>query len=187
MPLVSRSDCTEIAAKEFWKFDWSASASSFSAKLDRAEIDFNACRGSGGNNDLFRFYKRLYEEGRTTKDDYNKIQGHIVGNNNCHIAVQGLLTDKGYNQFIPAGWEYGFCVTSTGADQNSGVVKLAGGDYGPDAESINECLELCKATAGNTGCEVIWGQGNRGCYVHTQEVARGNLMAKHLCYPTNVQ
>merc|ERR1711862_85986 len=35
---------------------------------------------------------------------------------------------------------------------------------------------------GATGCEVIWDQGNRGCYVHTAEVERGNGVARHQCW-----
>lgn len=29
---------------------------------------------------------------------------------------------------------------------------------------------------------MIWNQGNRGCYVHTQAVARGNGAAHHRCW-----
>lgn len=183
MPLVSRSDCTEIDAKEFWKFEWNSGTSTFTTLLERAEIEYNACRGAHGrNNDLFMFYKRLLSEGRTTQTDYDKLGSTIVGNDNCHIAVGGLLASKGYERLPPpTGWEHGFCVKNDGRDQNSGVVKLDGDDYGPDHESINKCLSKCKESA-NTGCEVIYGQGNRGCYRHTQEVARGNAVENHLCY-----
>jgi hypothetical protein len=33
-----------------------------------------------------------------------------------------------------------------------------------------------------TGCEVIWSQGNRGCYAHTKEIDRGNGRARHGCW-----
>ena len=182
MPIVSRSDCTEIAATEFWKFEWDSDLSSFKATLDHAEIEYNACRGDGGNNDLFRFYKRLLREGRTTRKDFNKLKGSIVGNDNCHIAVEGLLADKGYERMPhPAEWQSGYCLRSDGHDQNNGVQRLDSGDYGPDHESINKCLNKCKEAA-HTGCEVIWGQGNRGCYRHTQGVDRGNGHPNHLCY-----
>ena len=183
MPLVSRSDCTEIAATEFWKFEWDSSSTSFKTTLDHAEINFNACRGDGGNNDLAKFYRRLLREGRTTNEDNDKLHASIVGNNECHIAVEGLLAEKGYERTPPpTGWQHGYCVKSDGQDQNSGVQKLDGDDYGPDHESINKCLNQCKEAA-HTGCEVIWGQGNRGCYRHTQAVDRGNSEAKHFCYP----
>ena len=84
---------------------------------------------------------------------------------------------------VPPGLpkQNGFCVTSTGRDQNSGVVKLNGLDTGT-AQAQAACLRLCKARQGATGCEAIWGQGNRGCYVHTQEVARGNGARNHACW-----
>ena len=44
------------------------------------------------------------------------------------------------------------------------------------------CLELCKKRVDATGCEVIWHQGNRGCYVHTKTVARGNGVGRHMCW-----
>jgi len=99
MPIVTRSDCTEIDATEFWKFDWSAETQSFTAYLDRSELSFNACQGAGGNNDLDKFYKRLQNEGRTTKDDRWKFQRTIVRNDRCFEAVEALMFDKGFDQY----------------------------------------------------------------------------------------
>ena len=76
----------------------------------------------------------------------------------------------------------GFCVEENYQDVNSGVVRLRGGNFKTAAEHL-ECLELCGAYAGATGCEAIWGQGNRGCYVHTShEIAKGNGQARHSCW-----
>ena len=44
------------------------------------------------------------------------------------------------------------------------------------------CLALCRQRPGATGCEVIWHKWNRGCYAHTQTVARGNGVARHMCW-----
>ena len=77
--------------------------------------------------------------------------------------------------------EKGFCVTSNGHDQNSGVIKKNSLD-GNTLQRQEECLKLCLAHPGATGCEVIWNQGNRGCYVHTKPVARGNGVNKHYCW-----
>merc|ERR1712039_314212 len=45
MPIVSRSDCTEITAKEFYKFTFPDDYSGeISATLDYVDINFNACR-----------------------------------------------------------------------------------------------------------------------------------------------
>merc|ERR1712115_327451 len=77
--------------------------------------------------------------------------------------------------------ERGFCVKRNGHDQNHGVVKLNGLD-GNTAQRQRKCLKMCLARRGATGCEVIWHQGNRGCYVHTREVARGNNAPRHRCW-----
>ena len=77
--------------------------------------------------------------------------------------------------------EKGFCVLPTGDDQNSGVIKLDSVD-GNTIEQQTKCLSRCQAYRGATGCEVIWSQENRGCYVHTQQVARGNDVDRHACW-----
>jgi hypothetical protein len=79
----------------------------------------------------------------------------------------------------------GFCVKSNGHDQNDGVIKLQDGDFGPSEESMDNCLDMCITSSANvrlTGCEAIWDQGNRGCYVHTMEVAKGNNVDRHACW-----
>ena len=77
--------------------------------------------------------------------------------------------------------EKGFCVTQSGADQNSGVIKFNSLD-GSTVQRQQECLKSCLAHPGATGCEVIWDQYNRGCYVHTGHVARGNDAGRHYCW-----
>ena len=77
--------------------------------------------------------------------------------------------------------EKGFCVLSNGEDQNSGVVKINNVD-GNTKEAQAICLAKCKQHEAATGCEVIWDQGNRGCYVHTQSIARGNAVERHQCW-----
>ena len=78
--------------------------------------------------------------------------------------------------------ERGYCVTSSGRDQNSGVKKLNSMSNGDTLNGQKECLKLCRSVHGVTGCEVIWNQGNQGCYAHTREVARGNGQARHACW-----
>ena len=77
--------------------------------------------------------------------------------------------------------ERGFCVLPNGRDQNDGVITLNTID-GNTPEAQSECLRLCHNTAAATGCEVIWNQENRGCYVHTQEIDRGNGVDNHYCW-----
>ena len=70
---------------------------------------------------------------------------------------------------------------SSGADQNSGVKKLNSVD-GNTIQAQQECLRLCSLVHGATGCEVIWDQGNRGCYAHTQDISHGNGVDRHFCW-----
>ena len=78
----------------------------------------------------------------------------------------------------------GYCVKSNNADENSGVVKLSSKDVRTDAD-VAECWRLCKKHKGGegvTGCEAIWNQGNRGCYVHTSKlITHGNGVGNHYC------
>merc|ERR1712216_105103 len=80
-------------------------------------------------------------------------------------------------------WPAGYCLNN-GGDQNAGVVKLDGGDYEGAAKEA-ECLAKCKdySVDGNhwTGCETIFNQGNRGCYVHTQPMNSANGLSNHGC------
>jgi len=72
----------------------------------------------------------------------------------------------------------GYCVLSNGGDQNSGVVKASGSNYWHSTQ----CRDWCSTQSGITGCEYIWNQGNRGCYKHTQTIARGNGAGNHYCW-----
>ncbi len=139
MPIVSRADCTEIEALEFWRFDWSVATQSFTAVLDRTEIDFNACRGAGRSNDLESFYQRLYNEGRATWDEHMQLKRTIVGNNRCYEAVEAMMFDKGFEEYyspvpIEEGKQYTIRIfdgTNPGRDylftEYNGDVKLVEG------------------------------------------------------------
>lgn len=90
---------------------------------------------------------------------------------------QDMVANGG--KFCPK--EAGYCVKNNGKDQNSGVVKLNKID-GNTQNAQEECLSLCQAHPGATGCEIIWSLGSRGCYAHTKEVARGNGKNNHSCW-----
>ena len=78
----------------------------------------------------------------------------------------------------------GFCVKSNNQDENSGVVRIRQGDFKTDAKK-RECVQLCREYSAATvyGCETIWDQSNRGCYVHTSgEALHGNKVQRHSCW-----
>jgi len=96
MPIVSRSDCKEISAKEFYKFTFHAPASDdIRVSLDYVDIDFNACRASKNNN-LQRYYERLVNEGRVSRKKYDKFRETVVGDGGCPSVIADLLFEKGY-------------------------------------------------------------------------------------------
>lgn len=78
--------------------------------------------------------------------------------------------------------EAGYCVTSTGLDQNEGTFKVSEmfGRITDDEKA--DCIEMCLSYDNATGCEVIWDQDDNGCYVHTSQVSRGNGADNHACW-----
>ena len=80
--------------------------------------------------------------------------------------------------------ENGFCVKSNGEDENIGVIKLSSENVETNAK-VDKCWSLCKNYNGGigvTGCEAIWNQQNRGCYVHTSpNITHGNGKTNHFC------
>jgi len=106
MPIVSGSDCTEITAKEFYRFTFPDNYSGgIVASLDYVDLNFNACRAKQNNN-LQRFYERLLNEGRVSRTKYNKFRRTVVGDNQCSNAIEDLLFEKGYKYetTAPPGW-----------------------------------------------------------------------------------
>ena len=190
MPIVSRSDCTEITAKEFFKFifpaDYSGDIQIF---LNYVDLNFNACRASKNNN-LQRFVERLRNEGRLSKAIYDKFRNTVVGDNQCDNAIRDLLFDKGLSykplttdDFNP--FQNGFCVRTDGQDQNSGVITVGKGTYNT-VEEKQQCLEACARYSTEnrvTACEVDV-NGQR-CFLHTKEVYRGNGVSGSFCAVMN--
>ena len=67
----------------------------------------------------------------------------------------------------------------TNRQQNAGVIKVNSvNGNSVDAQKI--CMAACLNHKGATGCEVIWDQSNRGCYIHTSKVIdHGNRVPHH--------
>merc|ERR1711998_417649 len=117
-------------------------------------------------------------------DAYNTLVGeHSTRENGfCVHSCSGADTSGETSRSVPwiprhqRGFDPSRCT-----DQNSGVVKVNSNDGNSDSAQL-ACLEACRARSDATGCEVIWSQGNRGCYIHTQTVQVGNLVGNHYCW-----
>jgi len=106
------------------------------------------------------------------------------GNRGCYIHTQAITEGNGVDRHLCAifkrpGWVKGFC-TLNRRDQNSGVIKVNSVNGNTQNAQV-ACMKACRARPGATGCEVIWDQGNRGCYIHTQKITEGNGVGRHLC------
>ncbi len=98
MPIVTRSDCTQLDITEEFEFSFDAGTEKFTAKLEEVDIDFNACQGANNrNNDLEAYYKRLVNRGKATQANLEKLQKILVGANRgkCDQAIEAFLASKG--------------------------------------------------------------------------------------------
>ena len=106
MPIVSRSDCTEINAEETWRIKWTAGQNTMATSLEYVDINFNACRGVRRNNDLYEFYRRLRDEGRASEEEFETLKKTVVGHGQCPNVIRNLFFEKGYevDTSEPEGW-----------------------------------------------------------------------------------
>ena len=137
--------------------------------------------------------------GGVRRDTRNKL---VQEQNGGYCPDEAYRTQDCNQQQCPTcKRQQGYCVTSWGKDQNSGVKKLDSLD-GNNKNRQEQCLKKCRSVAGVTGCELIWDTANRmedrlfgilgglfgggrkrGCYAHTHGVARGNGAGNHFCWP----
>lgn len=105
MPVVSRSDCTQVDVTELWVAKYtpanetSGAAPSISLGLDvenGVSIKFNACRGARRNNDLESYYHRLFNEGRASIEELTEVRETLVGNGNCKSATDSFMITQGF-------------------------------------------------------------------------------------------
>jgi len=97
MPVVTRSDCTQIdISTETVEFNF-ATGEGIKATINDLEIEFNSCQGANNvNNDLAAYYERLVNEGKALKVEKEKFDKHVVGKTYCREAIDEFLEDRGF-------------------------------------------------------------------------------------------
>lgn len=97
MPVVTRSDCTQIdISNEVVDFTFTSGAG-IEATIQGLEIEFNSCQGANNiNNDLAAYYERLVNEGKALKEEKEKFDKHVVGKTYCREAIDEFLEDRGF-------------------------------------------------------------------------------------------
>ncbi|KAL7550273.1 hypothetical protein ACHAWF_013512 [Thalassiosira exigua] len=107
MPVVSRSDCTQIDVTELWIATFRPAEgdteASFSLSLDPengVQIAFNACQGAKRNNDLESYYHRLHNEGKATLEELTEVRRTIVGRGNCQKKIDEFVVTQGFEKIV---------------------------------------------------------------------------------------
>jgi len=108
MPVVTRSDCTEIDVEESFKFTYTSGA--FAAELTDIDIDFNACQGINQNghpqiNDLWSYMNQLFLEGKVGPEKLADLNEVLVGTHHraCDRATDKMMYTK---KALSTGYEH---------------------------------------------------------------------------------
>merc|ERR1711862_742512 len=81
MPPVTRSDCTEVTIDPF-VLSRNSDNTLLATPPESLDVQFNACRGDGRNNDLSTYIKRLVREGRFSEALQQQAYRTLVGYDN---------------------------------------------------------------------------------------------------------
>jgi hypothetical protein len=93
MPVVTRSDCTQIDVDENAKFTYADGA--LSVEVTNFDIDFNACQGANNNNnDLEAYYEQLVDEDKADPEELEDLHEHLVGETYCREAIDSFLATQ---------------------------------------------------------------------------------------------
>jgi len=99
MPMATRSDCTQIDVTE--DFSVVFDGSSISMRMDKVDVNFNACQGKNNrNNDLYAYHWKLYEEGKVDRFQFSKVGRTLTDDNVCRFGRE--------NEFAKKGLQYGY-------------------------------------------------------------------------------
>ena len=102
MAVVTRADCTQIAADEDTSLTWSATDGTLTAAVKINDLNFNACTGTPNNNNL-RDRVRELNEGIPTQhgatlstQKKDAVETILVGSEagNCIAAIESFLAEK---------------------------------------------------------------------------------------------
>ena len=77
MAPMARSDCTQMDIKDTVTIE--IGAQGFQRSYKSPQIDFNACKGSRKNNDLYQHALLRRQQGKLSNDKLKQIQKHLFG------------------------------------------------------------------------------------------------------------
>ena len=96
MPVVTRSDCTQIAASEATTFTYDADEGA-AASVYIKDLNFNACQGVDANNNLEERARQLVKDNELSSEKRAALQQVLVGSGagKCNAAIEKFLGEKG--------------------------------------------------------------------------------------------
>lgn len=96
MPVVTRSDCTQIAASEATTFTYDADEGA-AASVYIKDLNFNACQGVDANNNLEERARQLVKDNKLSSEKRAALQQVLVGSGagKCNAAIEKFLGEKG--------------------------------------------------------------------------------------------
>jgi len=98
MPVVSRSDCTEMDVQQKFEISFDGQ-NQWTARLLSMDIEFNSCLGFNmlgeeEDNDLWAHMNRLYMEDLVSAEKLQQLTTKIVGHHNCRTAEQRYMATQ---------------------------------------------------------------------------------------------
>ena len=103
MPVVTRSDCTQIDVNEWWTgFGYVAEEGQAGFQViiaEEANLEFNACEGLGpnDNNNLLTHYTRLVRDGKATKEELALLHSQsLVDREGCPDAITDFMASQNW-------------------------------------------------------------------------------------------
>lgn len=106
MPVVSRSDCTQVDVTELWVATYTPATdttqASFELDLDPEngiQIEFNACQGVNNNNDLEDYYNRLVRDKEASVRELADVRKTLVGRSGgCNPKIDDFVASMGFGR-----------------------------------------------------------------------------------------
>lgn len=100
-PVVTRSDCTQLAIEETYTFEYNDGDKKLHATIQDVDISFDTCTGpdddsNDDDNDLAQHVERLVEQGDIKESEQELLLETVVGEDNCPGAIEEFMREHGW-------------------------------------------------------------------------------------------
>jgi len=101
MAVVTRADCTQVAADERTSFTWTVATSALAAVPQTKDLNFNACTGLTANNNLQERVKKLHALDMVSEAKKDAVGEILVGSvaGKCNAAIEDFLSTRNISRY----------------------------------------------------------------------------------------